>query len=707
MKRVVVSLFILLCISIQIESAPFKRHVLGLYNSEEGKTLTDNPLRIYVEMPLNYLGLKLEYHDLANGLPDPNMMHRYRGVIAWLDEDRLTQARAYWHWIEDQLKASRQMVLLTGAFPTKDRQTNQRVPTYLINRVLGHMGLQKGTDKTDLALDIEWVSRQSNMVEFERTLESELVQFSEMTSIGANNQVLLQLRMRSTQAISDAVVITPNGGLVMPGYLHYVDTDTRKHQWRINPFAFFAQTLQVIDTPRLDCTTQNGTRLAYSHIDGDGIANMSVIKRKLSGEIIRDEIIKKYPNLPFTVSVIVWEIIQQSGFQERIWATARSLFRLPNVEPASHTFSHPLVWNLGAVDSTQIDYYNEVMPNTFIRGRALIPWDIEGYIFDPVKETTWSCQFIENELLPDGQKCDILLWSGNTLPDEETLATSAQGGLMNMNGGDARLDGEYPSYSYVTPLYRQVGNQFQIHSSNSNENTYTNLWTGPFGGFQNVIQTFENTETPRRVAPINIYYHFYSGERPAGLLALQRVYEWVQTQNVSHIFASQYIKIVQGFIQAEIEAVEDQVWRIHNNGHNRTVRFDLPNTYPDLKRSSGIMGFSHHQNSLYVFLDKQETSTIALTSTPPNDIHLNQANVQVSKVTQTPNGNLSFLAQGLGEGAFIWYNLAPLTAYTVEIKKGNNNQKTTVQTDAKGKLMFDTLINGEAHIRISKQNRTG
>ena len=48
-----------------------------------------------------------------------------------------------------------------------------------------------------------------------------------------------------------------------------------------------------------------------------------------------------------------------------------------------------------------------------------------------------------------------------------------------MNGGDLRFDSEYSSVAYVAPLARTVGREHQIYSVNSNENTYTNGWTGP------------------------------------------------------------------------------------------------------------------------------------------------------------------------------------------------------------------------------------
>ena len=52
-----------------------------------------------------------------------------------------------------------------------------------------------------------------------------------------------------------------------------------------------------------------------------------------------------------------------------------------------------------------------------------------------------------------------------------------------------------------------------------NENVYTNDWTGPFYGFRDVIDTFRMTGEPRRLKPINLYYHTYSASKVAALKA--------------------------------------------------------------------------------------------------------------------------------------------------------------------------------------------
>ena len=71
--------------------------------------------------------------------------------------------------------------------------------------------------------------------------------------------------------------------------------------------------------------------------------------------------------------------------------------------------------------------------------------------------------------------------------------------------------------AYLPPISRPVGRERQIYSVNSNENTYTNDWTGPFNGQSMLVNTLRNTDQPRRLKGFNLYYHMYSGEKQAAL----------------------------------------------------------------------------------------------------------------------------------------------------------------------------------------------
>ncbi len=73
----------------------------------------------------------------------------------------------------------------------------------------------------------------------------------------------------------------------------------------------------------------------------------------------------------------------------------------------------------------------------------------------------------------------------------------------------------------------KADNTFQVFATNQNENIYTNLWHGPYYGFERVIETYELTEKPYRFKAVNIYYHSYSGTKVASLRALRKVYDYV------------------------------------------------------------------------------------------------------------------------------------------------------------------------------------
>lgn len=667
-------------------SAEFSRRVVGVYNSAEGKTAMDNPLRRAVEAPLHYLGMHLDYHDLATGIPDSATMAGARGVIIWLESDRLPQPLAYWRWLESQARAGRRIVLLNTTGPRFDTD-GVRVPLGRVNDALSRLGLSVGDNYSSMPLDIELVHKDAAMVEFERRLDYELTRFTEVRSTRPDSRTLLRLRLRSSGVEADAVVIGPWGGYASEGYLLYRDIATGRVQWRINPFAFFDRALGLVNAPRPDPTTLFGSRLLYSHIDGDGLRNRSLIDRQsASGEVVLHDILSRYDDLPFTVSVVTSDVDPAVLGSPAVVQLARRFFALANVEPASHSFSHPLVWNRAYTTVEGISEYAEVIEDAVLNGPALLPFDVPGYVYDPVAETVGSCRFIDEHLLPEGKRTRVLLWSGNCLPGPDELAALEAHGLLNMNGGDSRFDGDFASYYYVAPLYRQVEGFTQVHSSNSNENTYTNLWTGPFGGFQNVIQTFENTEAPRRVLPVNVYFHFYSGEQEAAMQALHRVYEWIQNrrEDLLPIYASRYIEGVTGFIDTRIDSVGAHAWEVRNYGACRTVRFDNTELVPDLEHSQGVLGFRRHQAGIYVHLADSSHARVHMTTKPPSKPYLAWSTVLLDNVS-IRDGRIGFTYTSLGPCIATWDNLPPQQPFAVSI----DGRSTVVRSTAQGTLRLD------------------
>lgn len=589
------------------------RWVLALYKSDETydavegrrpKNPTLNEVHQWAQMPLNWLGLMVDYHDISQGLPADSAMGRYRGIVTWFQSLTMDDPLAYLHWLGHQIRAGRRVAILgtLGAF--RDRRRQDLDPDR-IAEALQPTGLDfRGRSTMDQRL-LEVRFRDPQMVGFERSLPPGLPNYYQVLSRRPDNRSHLVVARRDlADSASHLVVTGPWGGFASDGYVrmeaaighttpadHAADrpSETRHvSQWLLNPFAFFRDALGVAGWPRPDVTTLNGRRIAYSHIDGDGMRNLSEVRpRALSGEIVHGEILVRYP-LPITVSVVAAEVAPDLLGSPRTTALAQQMFALPNVEAASHSFFHPLDWE----------------------GRTR-SFDVPGHPFSVDTETAGSVKYIDQRVVPPGKRVALFQWSGSTRVTEEAIATLDRLGIPNINGGDSMYDAQRPSYTGVAPLMRQVGRTWQTYTSAANENLYTNLWTGPFYGFRYAIDTFRNTESPRRVSPINVYYHFYSGERIAALQALREVYDWVLRQPVAPLYTSEYVAMVAGFRTARIGRVTDG-WRVWDHGALRTVRLDGGAAEVDLARSQGVLGASRHADGLYVHLAGPEPATIVL-----------------------------------------------------------------------------------------------
>jgi hypothetical protein len=148
-----------------------------------------------------------------------------------------------------------------------------------------------------------------------------------------------------------------------------------------------------------------------------------------------------------------------------------------------------------------------------------------------------------------------------------------------------------PTLTAVHPLGIAKGRAFQVYAPVTNENIYTGLWTGPYYGFERVIETWQMTESPRRLKPVGLYYHTYSATKAASLAALRTAYDWALKQSLHPVFASEYARKVLDFNEMVI-ARGPSGWVIRSTGHLRTVRFPVTLGTPDAGQSRQVAGFA-------------------------------------------------------------------------------------------------------------------
>ncbi|MCG8605255.1 DUF2194 domain-containing protein [bacterium] len=690
-KRVLVTgLLFLVAYAPSLGTQPVARHILALYDSERGQSTRINHIHANAEVVLNHLGCFVDYWDLQDGLPDEKIMEKYRGVLTWFYSNSMRHPEQYLKWAARQVAAGRKFVIIGDVGATVDSRTGKLTDTDATRQFYERLGFQiDNSMNTDDPSRIELVFRDPQMVEFERSLDYEVSYYRRITPLWPEKtNVYLRLqRADERNSKSTLVFTTPTGGFVATSYAIYENAYSHQRRWRLNPFLFFNEAFDLGGLPRPDVTTLNGMRIWCSHIDGDGLISKSETKpNTFCGEIIRDQIIKKY-QWPISVSVVVGEVIQGPEFVD----ISRSIFELDWVEAASHSYAHPFYWSE--------DYRNKEKYET----RHL---QIPGYTFDLQKEVIGSVEYINETLLPPGKKVKTFFWTGNCEPQAEALALCEEIGIYNTNGGDTIFDSNQPTYTGVAPLGVPVGDYWQVYSPNTNENVYTDDWGGPFYGFKFVLDTFKNTESPVRIKPINIYYHFYSGEKWAALNALKQVIETTVTQNVAPMFITEYIEMVHGFRSAEFDAIGPNRWRLSQYGKCTTVRFDNTDLFPNLAQSSGVLGFNHYQGSLYVHLEERDEAIIALSDSRPEMVYLEQGSHRTMDWTVSKE-LVTFLTDGFGKATFILSNLSRDSKYSVLIDPMPSNSsmkkvQTVGRTDSDGRFQIMHNLSGPVEVEINR-----
>jgi hypothetical protein len=260
-----------------------------------------------------------------------------------------------------------------------------------------------------------------------------------------------------------------------------------------------------------------------------------------------------------------------------------------------------------------------------------------------------------------------MLWSGNALPPEEAIAHADALGLSNLNGDNAEEPGPTQTLAGVPSFVRPVGDRLQFYAPAQNENVYTNLWHGPYYGFRRVVDYFRFTDSPRRLKPIGIYYHFYSGTKAASVSALHEVYAWALAQETVPVWVSEYVERVKGFTHAALARRLDGAWVLRDFGGLRTVRLPTALGWPDLERSPGVAGVTDLPQGRYVALAPvptgaaatpgaagaagvatagvERTLTLALGDAPPTGPYLESANAAVVS-TRRAGGELWLALRG-------------------------------------------------------------
>ncbi|TAL86545.1 MAG: hypothetical protein EPN74_04575 [Rhodanobacter sp.] len=625
------------------------REILMLYDDADSPM--DTNVNWYAAMVLNHMGYATRAMNVdTQALPAVPMRGRIAGVVTWFSGPGLKHGERVYQWLRRQMKSGVPVAIL-GEFGFSADAGH-----------LSALGIGLGADPAPGLKTVSVSSSDASLTGFENPARASPGNFIPL-ALQQGRSALTVARDGQQEA---AVAITPWGGYALSPYVlanlprGTLDKNQSRARWILNPFTFFRQALRLDTLPAFDTTTASGNRLLFAHFDGDGFASGSYIaayRSQPAAKVILDAILQRY-HIPTAASVIASEFVDGGLYRPKQLAIyrpiARAMFALPWVEIGSHTYSHPFDWSAlehdprlsaglhlktpGAAAKGSDAYVTE--PN--LRYGYNLP--VPGYTFSPQQEVDGSVTIINTLLAPAGKKVTLFQWSGDTNPDAEVVGLVYQAGLANINGNNSTIDEASPSLTNVVGLGVWKGRYFQVYAPDANEDQFTDGWKPPYCGYRRVIQTFRLTESPRRLAPINIYYHLYSGARPCALDALKSVYDWALKQPTTPVFPSYYSKIALGFEYAGI-ARDGNAYLLGGYGADQTVRIPRKLGYPDLARSHNVAGFNDANQSRYISLGP-DRARLVLADKPPTEPYLVSANAVIHALDRSPGKlSLSFAGQ--------------------------------------------------------------
>jgi len=368
------------------------RTVLALFDSaSEGQS---HDIEDYLEMPLNFLGLNVKYHDIQKGIPNNVAVEDLVGIVTWFDATtKIPEIDDYVRWVIQLIDQGKKYIII---YDTGFYNEEQYVDLNLLEQLWHRLGFRYGDQWINQTNLTEFIYSDPFLAKFEYRLDNEKPSYPIITQIepkhhkssvksnpkskqvkeiceipshenshiaAADQKKVIRTTSskvkshliarwnKSPNYDSDLVVTGPNGGCIATNYAIFgISTDKGYfRKWIVNPFTFFTSALQLKNIPIPDPTTIAGNRVYYSQIDGDGWNNMTYVEGfneagYLCPDVIYQLILLPNPDLPVTVGPIGAELDLDWFGTSKGRNTAKKMFELPNVQVGCHTFTHPFDW---------------------------------------------------------------------------------------------------------------------------------------------------------------------------------------------------------------------------------------------------------------------------------------------------------------------------------------------------------------------------
>lgn len=610
------------------DHSPEPLRLVALYDGVRMPDPRDSALHRLAEAPLNHLGYRLDYLDVASPLPESPLDEDVAGVISWFDRP-LADAGTFTEWatgLRTECGRRPQHIILGSPAVPLAGAISPAAARYLALAGLAHDGPERAVTPYARVIGAD-----AAMVGFETGfLPSVGTQASVLATETAVSHLALSPTGRETEPRIDLVVTAATGGYANAAAVVAADPRLGDPLWILNPFSFFETILGTDPRPAPDTTTLTGRRMFFATVQSDGWLSLDPARRlgetgNIAATLLLRDLVARFPDLPVTVAVLQGDLDPSTAgpLAAAGEAAAREIFSQPQVIPATN--GHDLVrdWRrLHAASEPSVSTRDEVAGAARGEEAALsYAFRVLGGVFDPharKPETDdarkyFKAPFDPNreiggalaataELAETAQDQPLFLWPAGANPSAQDLDLVEAAGTIGLGGGPVASMPHVPHLSALAPV--SAPDHRLVYDALPADAAFSAISALPVGALHGMNQTLTWTEEPRRLAPFHLAFSARSAQRFDTRQAISKALEIARSGDYHVTTASDYVRIATGFQNMRADRTGPKTWRIRDRGALQTVRLDRAEGLAvDLDQSDGVLGARRRGESLYVALD--------------------------------------------------------------------------------------------------------
>jgi polysaccharide biosynthesis protein PelA len=250
--------------------APIVRRVLLLHDQKINNDAHSSAANRSMAMPLQYLGYRVELVDVTTEkLPEELLSDRYSAVVTWFDNYQVATQRTVTEFLLKAHDEGLKLLMLNQLPITRQGALQEK------------LGFEFSDARPKAPLHVAFADQK--MANFETAVSLSSTDLTPIRNRLVSKPIITLADANSQQYAVAA--ITPWGGYIASPYAlrTSLSGDQSAERWIIDPIEVIRASFAApTSLPVADVTTENGRRMAFIHIDGDGFPSKAEIAYGLS-----------------------------------------------------------------------------------------------------------------------------------------------------------------------------------------------------------------------------------------------------------------------------------------------------------------------------------------------------------------------------------------------------------------------------------------